>query len=35
VPPRDWRIRFEDILDAIARIQSYTEGLTVDAFLTD
>jgi len=35
VPPRDWRIRFEDILDAIARIQSYTESLTVDAFLTD
>jgi uncharacterized protein with HEPN domain len=35
VPPRDWRIRFEDILDAIVRIQSYTEGLTVDVFLTD
>jgi len=35
MPPRDWRMRIEDILDAIARIQDYTRGMTFEAFSHD
>lgn len=35
MPPRHWRARVEDILDAIARIQRYTEGMDSDAFAKD
>jgi uncharacterized protein with HEPN domain len=35
LPPRDWRLRAEDILDAIARIQRYVEGLTFEQFQAD
>jgi uncharacterized protein with HEPN domain len=35
LPPREWRLRVEDILDAIARIQRYVEGLTFEQFLAD
>lgn len=33
--PRDWQVRVEDILGAIAAIQSYTRGMTFDAFAKD
>jgi len=35
LPPREWRLRVEDILDAIARIQQYVEGLTFEQFQAD
>jgi uncharacterized protein with HEPN domain len=35
VPPRRWRTRAEDILEALARIQRYTAGLTEEEFLRD
>ena len=35
MPPRDWRMRIEDILDAISRIQDYTRGMTFEAFSHD
>lgn len=35
MPPRDWRFRVEDILEAIAKIQSYTEGMTRDGWIKD
>jgi len=33
--PRDFRVYLEDILEAIARIQRYTQGLSQDAFADD
>jgi len=35
MPPRGWRMRIEDILDAIGRIQDYTRGMTFEAFSHD
>jgi hypothetical protein len=35
LPPRDWRLRVEDILDAIARIEQYVNGLTLEQFRAD
>jgi uncharacterized protein with HEPN domain len=35
MPPRDWTMRIEDILDSIARIQDYVRGMTFDAFQAD
>jgi len=35
MPPRDWRMRIEDILDAIGQIQDYTRGITFEAFRQD
>jgi uncharacterized protein with HEPN domain len=35
LPPREWRLRVEDVLDAIARIQQYVEGLTFEEFQAD
>ena len=35
MPRREWRFRVDDILGALARIQSYTAGMTRDAFLAD
>jgi uncharacterized protein with HEPN domain len=35
VPPREWRLRIEDILAAIERVQRYTEGLDPASFLED
>ena len=35
MPPREWRLRVEDILEAIARIERYVEGLTLEQFRTD
>ena len=35
MPPRSWRIRIEDILDAIDNIEHYVAGLDFDAFDAD
>jgi uncharacterized protein with HEPN domain len=35
LPPREWRLRVTDILDAIARIQQYVEGFTFEQFQAD
>jgi uncharacterized protein with HEPN domain len=35
LPPREWRLRVEDILEAIARIERYTQGLTFEQFQAD
>jgi len=35
LPPREWRLRIDDILDAIARIEQYVEGLTLEQFQAD
>lgn len=34
-PEERWRIRIEDILDAVRRIQEYTGGMTADEFGED
>ena len=33
--PREWRLRVDDILEAIARIERYVEGLTFEQFQAD
>jgi uncharacterized protein with HEPN domain len=33
--PRDWRLRIEDMLQAIGQIAQYVEGMTWEAFSTD
>jgi len=35
MPPRDWRFRLQDILDAIAAVQSYTAGMDYATFAGD
>jgi uncharacterized protein with HEPN domain len=35
LPPREWRLRVEDILDAVAKIERYVEGLTFEQFQAD
>jgi uncharacterized protein with HEPN domain len=35
VPPREWRLRIEDILDAATRIGRYIEGKDLAAFVAD
>jgi uncharacterized protein with HEPN domain len=35
LPPRDWRFRIRNILDAAGRIGSYTADLTRDEFSAD
>jgi len=35
VPPRDWRIRIEDILEAASAITRYVEGLSYERFAED
>lgn len=35
MPPREWRLRVEDVLEAIARIERYIEGLTFEQFQAD
>jgi uncharacterized protein with HEPN domain len=35
VPRREWRLRIEDILAAIERVQRYTAGLDLASFLAD
>jgi uncharacterized protein with HEPN domain len=35
MPPREWKLRVEDILDAIAKIRRYTEAMTIDTLMAD
>ena len=35
MPPRDWRIRVEDIIEAASAIAGYVQGLTYEAFAED
>jgi uncharacterized protein with HEPN domain len=35
VPPRDWKQRIADILEAVERIQRYTSGMDLDSFSAD
>ena len=35
MPPRSWRVRIGDILDAVARIQRYADGMDHEAFYAD
>lgn len=35
MPYRDWKLRVEDILESIAKIQRYTEGITFEVFAAD
>lgn len=35
MPPRNWRLRITDILDAINAIQQFTAGMDFDAFAAD
>ena len=35
MPPRDWRLRVTNILDAIAVIQEFTNGMDYEAFVHD
>ena len=35
MPPRDWRLRVDDILDAITRIETYVTGLSFEQFQAD
>ncbi len=35
MPPRAWRLRFDDMLDAIRPIEEFIEGLDFDAFCND
>jgi uncharacterized protein with HEPN domain len=35
VPPRDWRLRIDDILDAIKKVEVYTRGMTLESFAGD
>jgi uncharacterized protein with HEPN domain len=35
MPPREWKLRIQDILDAIAKIRRYTDALTIDTLMAD
>lgn len=35
MPTREWRLRIEDILSAVARVQQYTDGMSLASFLDD
>jgi len=35
VPPRHWKLRIEDMLEAIERIQRYTDGMDLGTFSRD
>jgi Ribonuclease HepT-like len=35
LPPREWRLRVEDILEAIAKIEQYVSGLSFEQFQAD
>jgi uncharacterized protein with HEPN domain len=35
VSPRNWLLRIEDIVAAIAAIQNYTQGMTIESFVAD
>jgi uncharacterized protein with HEPN domain len=35
LPPREWRLRVEDMLDAIAKVERYVDDLTFEQFQAD
>jgi uncharacterized protein with HEPN domain len=35
VPPRDWRLRIEDIVEAATRAQRYVADMELETFVTD
>ncbi len=35
MPFREWRLRIEDMLEAIGRIEEFVQGMNLDAFLKD
>lgn len=35
MPPREWRLRIEDMLEAIGRIEEFVHGMDYDVFLKD
>jgi uncharacterized protein with HEPN domain len=35
LPPREWRLRVEDILEAVAKIERYVTGLSFEQFQAD
>lgn len=35
MPPREWRLRVEDIVDAISKIERYVSGLNFEQFRDD
>ena len=35
MPPRDWRLRANDILEAAERAQTYVQGLTLEQLAAD
>jgi uncharacterized protein with HEPN domain len=35
VPRRDWRLRVQDILNAVERVEKFTRGLTLETFILD
>jgi uncharacterized protein with HEPN domain len=35
VPARDWKTRLQDVIDAVTRIERYTQGMTSNAFRAD
>lgn len=35
MPPRNWKLRIEDILECITKIDRYTEEMTFDSFRHD
>ena len=35
MPPREWRIRVDDMLEAARRIEQYVAGLTAEQFASD
>lgn len=35
MPPRDWKLRVADILDAIGAIQQHTAGMNFETFAAD
>lgn len=35
MPDRDWRLRIQDILESVAKIQRYTAGMSFEEFQAD
>ena len=35
MPPRDWRVRLQDIVEASEKIDRYTDGMDLDAFVAN
>lgn len=35
MPPRDWTLRIDDIIDAIKKIRSYTKNMNYETFARD